>query len=420
MRSLGKLAITVLLLAGQNSLAKFEAHEWGTFTSLVGSDGITQDGMYHEDEKLPEFVHGFGAIAQPEPPPAAPPPRPAPLPPPDRPCRGKGCFDFTFYDSNVITQKMETPVIYFYTDARRTVTVNVRFPEGVVTETYPAPIATSPSRGNIREAKNGNTTFRVDVFPEMTGNLPFVANDNIYGHARNVASNVLRSGNEVEKFIFYRGIGKFQPRLGMKSEGGHLYFQPERGRVPVAAFLVHVDGSGYGQMFQVQGLSAGRQTVVSRGELDRLSGIREPYSHYLRGARMGDALVNALESAGLYTDEARAMVKTWEHGYLKVPGLRLLYVLPRTEVDTVLPLTITPVPESVERAFVARIEILRDTEEQSLVERVKSDTTLRASDFGRFAEPILRRLKQVYEKTPTDPLVLSRFTRLIEEAKAGE
>ena len=417
MRSLGKLAFTVLLMAGQNSLAKFEAHEWGTFTSLVGSDGITQDGMYHEDERLPNFVHGFGAIQQPEPVP----PRPAPFPPQPRPpCRGKGCFFEEFYDTNVITQKMETPVIYFYTDARRTVSVNVRFPEGVVTETYPAPIATSPDRGNIREAKNGNTTFRVDVLPEVTGNLPFVASDNIYGHARNVASNVIRSGSEVEKFIFYRGIGKFQPRLGLRSEGGHLYFQPERGRVPVATFLVHVDGSGYGQMMPVEGLSAGRRTVVSKFQLDALMKSRQPFSGFLRGTAMSDALVSALESAGLYEDEAKAMVKTWEHGYLKVPGLRLLYVLPRTEVDQVLPLTITPAPEAIERAFVARIEILLDTEEVALVDRVRNDTTLRASDFGRFAEPILRRLKQVYEKTSTDPVVLARFTRLIEEAKAGE
>ena len=38
----------------------YEAHEWGTFTSLVGSNGVTQNGMYHEDEHLPDFVHSFG------------------------------------------------------------------------------------------------------------------------------------------------------------------------------------------------------------------------------------------------------------------------------------------------------------------------------------------------------------------------
>ncbi len=40
--------------------ARLAVHEWGTFTSLVGSNGKTQHGMYHEDERLPDYVHGFG------------------------------------------------------------------------------------------------------------------------------------------------------------------------------------------------------------------------------------------------------------------------------------------------------------------------------------------------------------------------
>src|SRR5215472_3158135 len=32
-------------------------HEWGTYTSLEGSDGRTVDGLQHTEEPLPAFVH---------------------------------------------------------------------------------------------------------------------------------------------------------------------------------------------------------------------------------------------------------------------------------------------------------------------------------------------------------------------------
>jgi hypothetical protein len=138
------LTLINLLLVTTKVFAGYTAHEWGTFTSLVGSNGITVNGMYHEDEILPEFVHGFGetqTIAQPL-------PRPEPTrtthpdPTRPRPCRGKACFDDAFYEQNSITQKMETPVIYFYGDAQSEVEVNVKFPDGLITETFPAPVMT--------------------------------------------------------------------------------------------------------------------------------------------------------------------------------------------------------------------------------------------------------------------------------------
>ena len=32
-------------------------HEWGTFLAMNGSDGVSLDGMYHEEHALPSFVH---------------------------------------------------------------------------------------------------------------------------------------------------------------------------------------------------------------------------------------------------------------------------------------------------------------------------------------------------------------------------
>lgn len=407
------LSLFTALLLAPSAFASLEAHEWGTFTSLVGSNGISQNGMYHEDEPLPAFVHGFGVTQRDLPPIINPNPRPRP-----RPCRFKGCFPEEFFDQNVITQKMETPVIYFYTDTQQTVDVNVRFPEGVVTETYPAPIMTSPSSGSIRDAANGNTTFRVDVLATRNDPVPAVDAGNIYGHARAVDSNTVRAGNELEKFIFYRGIGRFQPRLGIGSYKGGLGLEDARG--PSAIFLVHVNEQGDGQMMRVRPYYG--KAEVSAEEIATLSThTLSPQGGVLRGAEMADAMIAALEKSGLKHDEATAMIRTWEHGYLTVPGLRLLYVLPRAEVDEVLPLTITPAPEKLVRSFVGRIEVMLDTEEERILGSVlQQREAFEPKSLGRFAEPMLRRVLEVYLAKPQpDFRVVQLLNALVKKATAN-
>ena len=32
-------------------------HEWGTFTSMQGADGVGLEGLQHEEERLPDFVY---------------------------------------------------------------------------------------------------------------------------------------------------------------------------------------------------------------------------------------------------------------------------------------------------------------------------------------------------------------------------
>src|SRR3954469_7719944 len=75
-------------------------HEWGTFLTMQGSDGVTLDGMYHEEHALPSFVHARSR-------------------------------DQLHLPS--ISVKGETPVIYFYTDRKQNVSVRVDFPQGVWT-----------------------------------------------------------------------------------------------------------------------------------------------------------------------------------------------------------------------------------------------------------------------------------------------
>jgi hypothetical protein len=427
------LLVLFALVLTQPAFAKLEVHEWGTFTSLVGSNGITQNGMYHEDEPLPDFVHGFGEIAQIAPPPSHRPPIGG--------CRFKGCFGQDFLSRKIITQKMETPVLYFYSDKTQDVSVNVKFPKGVITETYPAPIATSPTLATVTDLKNGNTTFNVKIivpgtpgtpggpFDHLT--LPFVDLSNIYGHARNVESNVVESNGEREKYIFYRGIGQYQPLFSVTSERGGVTLTANSQTVPQVAFLIDVDQNGRARLMKLskfemlayRGMMANERMMPT--EIARLRDHSQPDSEdMISGDKASAEVVSGLVGAGLKLDEAQAMVATWEHGYLKVPGLRLLSILQRSEVDAVLPLTISPAPEKVERVFVSRMEILLDTDEQKILRDIQDQgLAFDVTSLGRFAEPKLRRVFDVC-KTSICSLCGSRemdsiFTTLIDRALVG-
>lgn len=396
MRFTRNLSIILCFLVSSIGHADYEAHEWGTFTSLVGSNGITQNGMYHEDEALPDFVHGFGELRDERHKTLAFNEDPEPDPRP--PCRGKGCFGDFVFQNNIITQKMETPVIYFYTRSPIDVNVNVRFPEGVVTETYPGPVSTFPNQRDTATIANGNTTFQVHVSTAQSGPIPNVPRDNIYSHARNVDSNIVTSGRETEKFIFYRGIGRFQPRLGIESVGSGLTIRARTGYVPQAAFLVHVDSE-----LRTQGMNLGQMSVerVVSIPIEQMARLRNhsvsPNREFLQSGALRNSMISALITSGLNRDEAVAMLDTWENGYLKVPGLRLLYILPRNEVDQVLPLTLTPAPRSLVRSFVGRIEIMLAQDEQNLISDIESlGPSFRSEGLGRFAEPMLRRAQEVY------------------------
>src|SRR5579863_4879694 len=82
------------------------AHEWGTFTSIAGRDGHAAEWLpLTGSTDLPTFVEHFQT---PE-------------------FKGGLCG----------TVRMETPVLYFYTNRPTTLSVHVSFAQGLITEWYP-------------------------------------------------------------------------------------------------------------------------------------------------------------------------------------------------------------------------------------------------------------------------------------------
>lgn len=90
------------------------------------------------------------------------------------------------------------------------------------------------------------------------------------------------------------------------------------------------------------------------------------------------------------------MINTWEHGYFQTPGLRVLYILPSSEVNHILPAKLTPAPSTFERVFVGRLEILLDTQESLLLSKIQAQgEKFEVSTLARLAYPILNRLESL-------------------------
>ncbi len=395
--------ILLVLLLTQTARAEFKVHEWGTFTSVIGSNGKTQNGMYHEDEKLPDFIHGLGEVVTGSF--TVNPPLPVVFPyPPDDFCDKN--IHCRVLRSNVITQKMETPVLYFHNDSNLSlpVKVNVQFPLGVISQTFPGPTVSTPD-SNATVLANGAVQFDLHVLPRLTladysSYIPQVPAGNIYSYARNVDSNYIQVANgnkpEYEKFIFYRGLGQFNPRFQMTSKDGNLSIEiPKSGTAIPVAYLMNVTAAGEVFGVPVHGLSAGNTARINSS---RIAEIMSGHGKVFRIDALKAMLAHDLTVTGLFADEALAMIATWENGYFKVPGLRMLYILPRNEVESILPMQVSPQPSELNRAFVGRIEILLDVEESEIINMVTRQGYLfDPESLGRFAEPKLRRALEVYQ-----------------------
>lgn len=408
----------------------FVVHEWGTNTIVVGSDGSLQRGLHHEEEDLPGFVYN----------------------------RLKAGAELG--SAVVVSSKLETPVTYFYSDTPRTVDVAVDFPLGVLTQWYPAVRAFSPPllqhwsgpegqqvvdpvldpavefqqsycKEQYSHAALGRLDWgHVEVLPRNApASLPVAPlAESTWSFARNVAANPLRiqgagTGLEEaqdERFLFYRGLG-------------NLEFPLEVGAVPGGKVsVVNPSKIAMGRLFVINvGKGKGAFTVKEDGV--RGGESVEPAIPSLEGAlptalyveALATKVTEALDATGLYHDEAQAMVSTWKRQWFATPGVRVLYLMPQTWTDTVIPLTLNPPPEELLRVMMIRVEVITPELEQAdasmakLLAQAETEATGRAhfNGLGRFAEPRLRRALAIVG----DPLLGQAYlaTLASAETRAG-
>ncbi len=361
-------------------------HEWGTFTSFSGSDGVHLEFRPLVDNDLPDFVFDRAEQA--------------------------GVLKNIFGKKNILAlQRMETPVVYFYTDREREVDVSVGFPQGLLTEFYPPVREMTPAFDLAESPRLTHSILdwgTVRLLPvaqfeamraassgqETAIGLPETGEGDHYSAARETDSAIVEfedsagsHGKHYEKFLFYRGVGNFSLPLKLTSLGPDSYALTNSGADPVRSlFLVQVEGDRvrFARYEQIEGESEKTLTAPAEESTED---------------QLAEAVVESLVAEGLFEKEARAMVKTWRGSWFTEEGTRLLYVLPRRLTDKILPIQIEPRPDELVRVLVGRLEVLSTEQEQRIEKLVTGPLACKTAavelaKLGRFAEPALERVRR--------------------------
>jgi hypothetical protein len=340
----------------------FTAHEWGTFTSIAGPDGKAIDWFpLSNSTDLPSFVEHLKAN------------------------------NFKLGLAGKV--RMETPVIYFYSAEERNISVQVSFAKGWITEWYPhakaTPLVHNPSAAAGGQNKDGRIRWdSVQIEPHSAASFATETQASHYYAARETSSTPLRvsspSGEQAERFLFYRGVSDVDvPISATVTADGSIKLDTVGSTEIPNAILFEKRGGKIG--YRVLGPVRDQGTYA----LPELSNAPNALLSDLEGE---------LVAQGLYTDEAHAMVQTWKDSWFG-EGARLFYIVPRTFVDSVLPLTVTPSPVATTRVFVGRIELVTPETQRAVESAFTTNDQAKLAEYGRFLEPILRIMMQ----SSTDP-----------------
>jgi hypothetical protein len=330
------------------------AHEWGTFTSIAGSDGQAVEwSPLTGSADLPAFVEHF---------------------------RDPG------YKLGLRgTVRMETPVLYFYDSREETLSVSVTFTKGVITEWYPhasrvEPVGNLYGENLLKTGASGAIAWdSVTLAPAGRPDFPAVAGNNHYYAARMTSSTPVRvkapAGEQQEKFLFYRGVSTFSvPLSAMLNTEGKLQLNNLGDQEIPTTILFERRGEKVG--YRIGG-SLKEEGILNAPELTAT--IDD----------LGRDLEGILVAQGLYQDEASAMVETWRNSWFE-EGSRLLYIVPPAFVNEVLPLSIKPAPAQTVRVFVGRLELVTPATQKAVETAFAAHDTATLKAYSRFLEPILR------------------------------
>ena len=402
-----KIPVILLLLTGTVSAQKapdYTLHEWGTFTTVSGSDGGLLPGLQREEEGLPPFVHShegmenLGDVTG----------------NPDGSVSIKGWIR----PLKNVTVKMETPVIYFYTKEPFQAKVSVGFDGGSISQWYPersggeTPPAYAPTesagtakiagfqiggagypRGaaiDFAKGYQGSINWNVAVTPpddEDSAKIFRGGENASWLHQRQTDSALVQAADGTsEKFLFYRGVGRLDLPVVFRMKSDRSLEIENRGDAPVPGLLVYEMGSGGAVRFRVfDALASGKSTVVDLSKLEANANWHRP---------VYAALTKVLMEAGLFRKEADAMLQTWWRSYFERPGLRVFWLVPGAFTEKILPLSVEPPPGRMARVLVGRAEILTPDFEKDLLSQKKNPEAFVMKN-DRFIEAYNERIRQL-------------------------
>jgi hypothetical protein len=369
-------------------------HEWGTFTSIAGPHGDSMDWLPLTDSTdLPSFVEHFR--------------------------------DVHFKGGLRGTVRMETPVLYFYSSQEGTVSVDISFLKGLITEWYPHADSVNADLNHkdfaVYMMQNpGSISWNsVHISPQAAPDFPAGKPDNHYYAARQTSSAAVvvstPAGTQREKFLFYRGVaGLPTPLTAEISSDGTITLHDDVFRaIKRSQLQVHEVGPANTAFRPEQNLTQLSDAAESSNEIPNVILFER------RGAQMGyrvlgplqdqaslappaldgsaDSLYSTLEgmlvSQGLFADEAHAMLETWKNSWFE-EGSRLIYIVPRSYIDSVLRLRVNPAPANTTRVFVGRLELVTPTTQHAVESAFLHGDLATLAKYSRFLEPILMSMIQ--------------------------
>jgi len=350
-------------------------HEWGTFTTVAGPDGRAIDWLpLGGPSDLPCFVQHFDND-----------PYVKTLPPRSVAASAAAFTGTANYDAArramAARVRMETPVLYFYSDRDTTVRVRVSFHHGLMTEWFPPAVVSqgAVAAATLRDPAASSVIEwpSVHVTPVAAPAFPNERGESRYFAARATDAAPLAVGVARERFLFYRGVADFDASLSaaFESDGRILVKNLSSADIPTA-ILFERRGTKLG--FRDLGLLGGELLVPP----PTLDGTMEA---------LRKTLEKTLAAQGLTTREASAMVETWRDSWFE-EGLRVFYIVPRRTVDEILPLDITPAPSRVTRVFVGRMELFSTATVQSVRAAIDADDQVTLARYARFLGPITDRV----------------------------
>ncbi len=371
----------------------FVVHEWGTFTTVQGADGEQISWMPPASVDLPDFVYRSQVS-------------------------GNWSAKPVYHPKDVTALvRMETPVIYFYSQRERVADVRVLFRGGILTEWYPqgTRVESQATPGTMAAPHTRQFLIewnRVKVLARDTRDMSLAAlirdqqpgRGDHYYVARETDANFLRVASldartpiEYERDLFYRGLGYFRAPLTVSMDAnGLLSVTASEAEQISGMFVIEIRGDS--MRYQKLGFAASSIASTVDPNTQPFGALAD-----VRQRAMQD-MAAVLVEQGLYEKEARAMVNTWQDQWYAEEGTRVLYLLPRAWTDRTLPLEVTPRPDSVVRVMVGRAELITPAVERELEKQILTFGTgdakakaqavadVRALRLGRFFNAAMTRI----------------------------
>jgi hypothetical protein len=255
--------------------------------------------------------------------------------------------------SSEITMRLETPVVYFHLPPGSKpiqLSFSAEFHGGLLTQFYPEAATNIPINSLPKVAGDSLGTLAWNNLNVGTNAAGPKTESHVWLAPRKVeAANITAQNGQSERYLFYRGVGHLDSPMKMIRDGEQLHLQIDSGAVDptqiksIWYFDLREDGK-----CAYRKLDRDRATPATFADSD----YQDNSLATLRGE-----MKTSLIDAGLFDDEADAMLSTWEESYFKSPGTRVFFLVPRAWTDHVLPIKIST-DAKIERVMMGRIDLV--------------------------------------------------------------